>query len=64
MNAVSIRDLLQRIGTMIDIQPIIQEDPAMPAPVPLRYVSDTTRIEQELDWRPQVAIDHGVQMIL
>jgi nucleoside-diphosphate-sugar epimerase len=64
MNAVSIRDLLQRIGAMIDIEPVIQEDPAMPAPVPLRYVSDTTRVERELDWLPQVAIDQGVQMIL
>jgi nucleoside-diphosphate-sugar epimerase len=64
MNAVSIRDLVQRIGAIVDIEPIIQEDPAMPAPVPLRYVSDTTLIEQELDWRPQVSIDQGVRVIL
>jgi len=64
LNAVSIRDLVQRIGSIIDIEPVIQEDPAMPAPVPLRYVSDTTRVEKELDWRPQVAIDHGVRVIL
>lgn len=64
LNAVGIHDLLQRIGAMIDIEPVIQEDPAMPAPVPLRYVSDTTRVERELDWLPQVAIDQGVQLIL
>jgi len=64
LNAVSIRDLIQRIGATIDIEPVIQEDPAMPVPVPLRYVSDTTRVEKELDWRPQVAIDHGVSVIL
>jgi len=49
---------------MIDIEPIIQDDPALPAPVPLRYVSDTTRIEKELNWRLQIAIDHGVGVIL
>ena len=64
LNTVSIRDLLRRIGAIIDIEPVIQEDPALPAPVPLRYVSDTTRIENELDWRVQIGIDHGVQVIL
>ena len=64
LNTISLRDLLKRIGAMIDIEPIIQDDPAMPAPVPLRYVSDTTRIEKDLSWRPQIAIDHGVSVIL
>ena len=64
LNTVSLRDLLKRIGTMIDIEPIVQDDPAMPAPVPLRYVSDTTRIEKELNWRPQIAVDHGLGVIL
>ncbi len=64
LNAISIRNLLQRVGEIIDIEPIIQDDPAMPAPVPVRYVSDTTRVEKELDWRPQVAVEHGLQMIL
>jgi nucleoside-diphosphate-sugar epimerase len=64
LNAISIRNLLQRVGEIIDIEPIIQDDPAMPAPVPVRYVSDTTRVEKVLDWRPQVAVEHGLQMIL
>jgi nucleoside-diphosphate-sugar epimerase len=64
LNAISLRDLLQKIGAIIDIEPIIQDDPAMPAPVPLRYVSDTKRVEKELDWRPQIGIDHGIGVIL
>ena len=64
LNAISLRDLLKTIGTIVDIEPIIQEDPALPAPVPVRYVSDTRRIENELDWRPQIGIDHGVRAIL
>jgi nucleoside-diphosphate-sugar epimerase len=64
LNTVSIRDLLKRIGALIDIEPVIQEDPAMPAPVPLRYVSDTKRIEEELGWRLQIGIDHGLSVIL
>ena len=64
LNAVSVRDILKRVGTMIDIEPVIQEDPAMPAPVPLRYVSNITRISDELGWRPQIGIDDGLRVIL
>lgn len=64
LNAVSIRDLLARIGAMIEIEPVIQEDPALPAPVPLRYVSDTTKISDELSWRPWIGIDDGLRVIL
>jgi nucleoside-diphosphate-sugar epimerase len=64
LNTVSLHDLVNLIGTMVDIEPIIQDDPAMPPPVPLRYVSDTKRVEHDLGWRPQIAVDHGVRVIL
>lgn len=63
-NAVSVRDLIKRVSNMIDIEPIIQEDPALPAPMPLRYVSDITRVEDELGWRPFIGIDAGLRTIL
>ena len=64
LNAVSVRDILKRVGNMIDIEPVIEEDPAMPVPVPLRYVSDITRASDELGWQPQIGIDDGLRMIL
>jgi nucleoside-diphosphate-sugar epimerase len=64
LNALSLRDLVRRVGAMIEIEPVIQEDPAIPAPVPLRYVSDITRIGDELDWRPWVGIDDGLRVLL
>ena len=64
LNAVSLRDIIKRVGAMIEIEPVIQEDPSIPVPVPLRYVSDITRISDELDWRPQVGIDAGLRVIL
>ena len=48
---------------MIQIEAVIEEfTPAVP--VPLRYVSDTTRINNELEWRPQIGIDTGLSVIL
>ena len=64
LNAVSVRDLLKMVGAMIDIEPIIEEDRAMPAPVPLRYVSNITRISDELGWQPQIGVEDGLQVIL
>jgi nucleoside-diphosphate-sugar epimerase len=63
-NAISLRDIIKRVGAIIDIEPVIQEDPNMPVPVPLRYVSDTTRVIDDLAWRPWMGIDAGLREIL
>lgn len=63
-NAISLRDIIKRIGAIIEIEPVIQEDPNMPVPVPLRYVSDTTRVIDDLAWRPWLGIDAGLREIL
>ena len=64
LNTASVRDILKRVGAMIDIEPVILDDAAMPAPVPLRYVSNITRVADELGWRPQISIDDGLRAIL
>ena len=64
LNAVSLRGIIETVSKMIEIEPVIEEDPRLPAPAPLRYVSDLTRINNELDWRPQVAVDVGLRAIL
>jgi nucleoside-diphosphate-sugar epimerase len=62
-NALSLREMLKRVGAMIDIEPVIEEV-SMPAPVPLRYVSDITRVSKDLGWRPWTNIDDGLRTIL
>lgn len=62
-NAASLRDILKRVGAMIDIEPVIEEVDA-PAPVPLRYVSNITRVSKDLGWRPWTGIDDGLRTIL
>ena len=63
LNAVSLRGIIERVSKLIQIEPVIEEVP-LATPVPLRYVSDTTRINNELDWRPQIGIDDGLAVIL
>jgi nucleoside-diphosphate-sugar epimerase len=63
-NTTSLRELIKQISGMISIEPVIEEDRALPLPVPLRYVSDIGRVEDQLGWRPQVGIEDGLQLIL
>jgi CDP-paratose 2-epimerase len=63
LNAVSLRDIIGRVGKMLEIEPVIEEVPNMPPPVPLRYVSDLTRIKNELEWQPQIGIDAGLTVL-
>lgn len=62
-NALSLRDILKRVGAMINIEPVIEEV-SMPAPVPLRYVSNITRVCKDLGWRPWTSVDEGLRTIL
>ncbi|HEV2834854.1 MAG TPA: NAD(P)-dependent oxidoreductase [Pyrinomonadaceae bacterium] len=64
LNAVSLRGIIERVGKMIEIEPVIEEDAGLAAPVPLRYVSDLTRITEELNWRPEINIDDGLRTLL
>jgi CDP-paratose 2-epimerase len=63
LNAISLRGIIERVSKMIEIEPVIEEVP-FAAPVPLRYVSDTTRLTNDLGWRPQIGIDSGLAVIL
>jgi hypothetical protein len=48
---------------MIQIEPVISEE-SLPNPVPLNYVSDLTRISEQLGWQQQIGIDEGLRSLL
>ena len=64
LNAISLRDIIKKVSEMIQIEPVIQEDATLPLPVPLRYVSDVTRVSDDLNWDASIGIDQGLQMLL
>jgi len=63
-NAVSLRDIVDRTGRMIECDPVIEENVSIPAPVPLNHVSDLSRIEHELNWRPEIGVDDGLRDLI
>ncbi len=63
-NSVSLRELVEMVGRLIALDPVIVDEGPLPANVPLRYVSDVTKIREELAWQPQVGIEEGLRGLL
>jgi nucleoside-diphosphate-sugar epimerase len=63
-NSASPREIIEKVGKMIEIEPVIENVSTLPNPVPLNYISDLTRIRDELGWRPQIGIDEGLGILL
>ena len=63
-NALSLREIIDRVAEMIQCNAVIDESNPLPTPVPLNYVSDLTRIRAELGWQPQIGIEEGLRSLL
>ncbi|HEX8748239.1 MAG TPA: NAD-dependent epimerase/dehydratase family protein [Pyrinomonadaceae bacterium] len=63
-NAVSLREMVERVGRMIELVPNIDETAHLPAPAPFHYVTDLARIGTELGWRPEVNVEEGLRSLL
>ena len=63
-NAASLREIIRMVGEMIQVDPIIEDVPDAPAPVPLNYVSDLSHIRNELRWQPRTTIEDGLRNLI
>ncbi|PYS75295.1 MAG: hypothetical protein DMF73_01085 [Acidobacteria bacterium] len=63
-NALSLRDIIDRVAEMIQCNPVIDEDTKLPAPVPLNYISDLAHIKHELNWQPAIGIEEGLRSLV
>jgi CDP-paratose 2-epimerase len=62
-NALSLRELLGKMEEISGYQAVIDEENALPAPVPMRYVSDLSLISTELGWEPEIGLDAGLKTL-
>jgi CDP-paratose 2-epimerase len=63
-NAASLRELVAIIGKLIELEPVIIDAGPLPPNVPVRYVSDLTKIREQLAWQPQIGIEEGIRGLL
>jgi nucleoside-diphosphate-sugar epimerase len=62
-NATSLRELMRTIAEQMGCQEVIDEADPLPPPVPMVYVSDLTKIETELGWKPEIGIAEGIKTL-
>ncbi|MFN2515975.1 MAG: NAD-dependent epimerase/dehydratase family protein [Pyrinomonadaceae bacterium] len=63
-NAATLLEIIGSIGNLIHVDPKIVHDDTLPHPVPVNYVSDLSRIREQLGWRPQIGIEEGLRSLL
>jgi len=63
-NAVSLREIVDRVGGIIECQPVIENAPSLPTPVPLNYISDLSRIKSDLNWQPKIGVEEGLRDLI
>lgn len=62
-NALSLRELLGKFEELAGAQAVIS-DGNEPTPIPLDYISDLTKIKEELNWQPAVPLEDGLRSLL
>jgi len=63
-NALTLREMIDKVAEMIQCNPVIDEEHPLPTPVPLNYISDLSRIKTELGWQPQMGIEEGLHSLV
>ncbi|HEX8137227.1 MAG TPA: NAD(P)-dependent oxidoreductase [Pyrinomonadaceae bacterium] len=63
-HALSLREIVERVGRMIEREPVIDRDARVPAPVPVNYISDVSRVRGELNWEPVIGVEEGLRSLL
>lgn len=61
-NALSLREIIDKVAEIIQCNPVFRESTS--APVPLNYISDLTRVRGELDWHPRIGIEEGLKSLI
>ena len=62
-NALTLRQLVEKMEEITNLQAVIDEVNPLPAPVPMNYVSDLSMVMQELDWKPEISLDEGLKSL-
>jgi nucleoside-diphosphate-sugar epimerase len=63
-NSASLRKIIETVAGLIHCDPVTINDTTSPAPVPLNYVTNLTRIREELGWTPKISIEQGLESVV
>ena len=63
-NALTLKELVEKIEQIVGANAEIDENVKVPPPIPYNYVSDISKIEHELGWKPTIGIEEGLKTLL
>ena len=63
-NAITLRGIVETVGRLIEVEPVIDEQARTHAPAPFDYVSDISRARAELGWEPQIGVEEGLRNLV
>lgn len=63
-NSATLSEIVGTIGRLIDLEPATMDDNNLPHPVPVNYVSDLSRVCEELNWKPRIGMEEGLRSLL
>lgn len=62
-NALSLKELVEKLEEVSGLQAVLNEENNLPAPIPLNYVTDLSLVSQELGWKPEIGLDEGLRCL-
>jgi nucleoside-diphosphate-sugar epimerase len=62
-NSVTLNELVAKLEEVSGLQAIVDTENPLPDPVPMDYMSDLSRIRQELDWEPKIGLEDGLKTV-
>ena len=63
-NSARLIDMVTMVGNLIQLKPNVVDDETLPAPVPVNYVSDLTRVREQLGWQPEIGMEEGMLSLI
>jgi nucleoside-diphosphate-sugar epimerase len=63
-NAATLTEMIRTVGKLIQLDPVINYSDALSHPVPVKYVSDLSLVNAQLDWQPEIGIKDGLESLL
>jgi len=62
-NTLTLNELVRKMEEVSGLEAVLDEETELPPPIPMNYVSDLTRVDQELGWTPQMKLEDGLRSL-
>jgi nucleoside-diphosphate-sugar epimerase len=62
-NTLTLHELVRKMEKVSGLEAVLDQETEPPPPIPMNYVSDLTRVDQELGWTPKMKLEDGLKTL-